>query len=144
MAAGVLARHPDVPVAFLIDWEGPADRNDTGGCDEHQTGHLARIAACDDEAFWSEHEALTFISQIAVPYQRLQTENDHAQPDTSHAIAMVNAAMNGGVPWVRLNDLEPHQTFDAANPPPMLPEEMDRQLEPLVVRHAQELLLTLE
>ncbi|MBN1310083.1 MAG: hypothetical protein JXB30_01600 [Anaerolineae bacterium] len=144
MASGVLARHTDLPVLFLIDWEGPAGRNDTGGCDEHQTGHLTGKAACDDEAFWAEREAMTFISQIKVPYQRLQTESDHAQPDNNHAIAMVNAAVNGGVTWVRLNDLEPNQTFDAANPPPMLSEETDRQLEVLVVRHAQELLLSLE
>lgn len=30
MAAGALARYPSLPVLFLIDWEGPANRNDTG------------------------------------------------------------------------------------------------------------------
>ena len=30
MAAGALARYPNLPVLFLIDWEGPANRNDTG------------------------------------------------------------------------------------------------------------------
>lgn len=33
MASGALARHPDLPVRFLIDWEGPANREDTThGC----------------------------------------------------------------------------------------------------------------
>jgi hypothetical protein len=26
MASGAPARHPDLPLTFLIDWEGPADR----------------------------------------------------------------------------------------------------------------------
>ncbi|MBN1430872.1 MAG: hypothetical protein JXB07_21055 [Anaerolineae bacterium] len=144
MASGMLARYPDLPVRFLIDWEGPADRNDTGGCDEHHIGHLAGIAGCDDESFWSQREALSFISQINVPYQRIQSEKDHVQPDNTHAVTMLNTAMSGGVPWVRLNNLAPNQTFDAANPPTMLPEDMDGQIEMLVVTYVQELLLSLE
>lgn len=119
MASGALARYPDLPVRFLIDWEGPADRNDTGGCDADQTGHLKGQVDCDDESFWSGREALKFIRQIGVPYQRLQSQDDHAQPDVDHAVLMVNAAVEGGVPWVRLNSLEPNQTYDMAKPPPM-------------------------
>ncbi|MFQ6015983.1 MAG: alpha/beta hydrolase family protein [Anaerolineae bacterium] len=64
MASGVLARYPDIPIAFYIDWEGPADRNDTGGCDADHTGHLQGKARCGDEAFWRQREAATFIKEI--------------------------------------------------------------------------------
>jgi len=33
LASGTLARYPDLPICFLVDWEGPADRYDTTvGC----------------------------------------------------------------------------------------------------------------
>ena len=126
-------------MAFLIDWEGPANRNDTGGCDSSGTGHLQDVASCTDEAFWAQREASTFISQIRVPYQRIQSEKDHVQPDNAHAILMVNNAVNGGVPWVRLNDYPPNQTYDPNAPPAMFREQMDRQLAQTVIRYATEL-----
>ncbi len=140
MGAGALARHPDLPVRFLIDWEGPANRNDTGGCDGAGLGHLGDVASCSDEAFWAEREASTFIGQIHVPYQRLQSQTDHVQPDSAHAILMVNNAVNGGVPWVRLNNELPNQTYDPAHPPAMLPDAvLDRQRDRLIVEYAREL-----
>lgn len=140
MGAGALARHPDLPVKFLMDWEGPANRNDTGGCDSGRLGHLKEVATCSDESFWSQREASTFIGQIRVPYQRLQSEKDHVQPDNAHAILMVNNAVNGGVPWVRLNDLTPNQTYDPANPPAMLPDDvLDRRQDRFIVDYAKEL-----
>ncbi len=139
MGAGALARHPDLPVAFLIDWEGPANRNDTGGCDAGSLGHLQDVASCTDEAFWAQREASTFIAQIRVPYQRIQSEQDHVQPDNAHAILMVNNAVNGGVPWVRLNDLPPNQTYDPASPPAMLSEQESRLLPALVSKYVQQM-----
>ncbi|MEJ5310608.1 MAG: alpha/beta fold hydrolase [Anaerolineae bacterium] len=139
MGAGALARHPDLPVAFLLDWEGPANRNDTGGCDGTGMGHLQQVASCSDETFWAQREASTFIGQIRVPYQRIQSEQDHVQPDNTHAILMVNNAVNGGVPWVRLNDLPPNQTYDPANPPAMLTEEQERLLPKLMLQYIAEL-----
>ena len=139
MAAGALARHPDLPVRFLMDWEGPANRNDTGGCDADLLGHLTGEVACDDEEFWAEREALTFISELDVPYPRLQSEKDHVQPDNDHAILMVNAAVGGGVPWVRLNELVSDQTFDPAAPPKMLPDSVDGRLSELVAVYALDL-----
>ncbi len=144
MASGALARHPDLPVLFLIDWEGPADRNDTGGCDAAHTGHL-QAHACDDEAFWSEREAAAFATQLALPYQRIQSEKDHVQPDLNHAILMVDNATaveyggRGIAPWTRLNDLPPNTVYDPAAPPPMLSEQESKHLEPLIVRYALEL-----
>jgi pimeloyl-ACP methyl ester carboxylesterase len=144
MAAGTLARYPELPVIFLVDWEGPADRNDTGGCDDDHRGHLQDIVDCSDEVFWAEHEALTFIDDIRIPYQRLQSQTDHAQPDNIHAIAMVNAAFIGGVPWVRLNDLPPNQTYDINNPPTMLPDSLDRDLATLLIPYLDELFRSIE
>jgi pimeloyl-ACP methyl ester carboxylesterase len=144
MAAGTLARYPELRVHFLIDWEGPADRNDTGGCDEDHRGHLQDVVSCSDEVFWEEHEALTFIRDIRIPYQRLQSQTDHAQPDNGHAIAMVNTAVAGGVPWVRLNGLPPNLTYDAANPPAMLPDNLDRDLATLLIPYLEELFSSFE
>ena len=140
MAAGALASYPELPVRFLIDVEGPADRRDTGGCDDDHTGHLQGVAACDDEAFWEQREALTFIRRIQIPYRRIQTEQDHAQPDLDHAIAMVNAAVDGDSPWVQLNDRPANERYDPAAPPAMLPEAMDGRFMELIQRYADELL----
>lgn len=135
-ATGALARYPDLPIDFYIDWEGPVDRfYTTVGCG---SGH-SDIAwqPCSDDDWWAEREAVTFIGRVRVPYQRIQSEDDHVQPNNNHAIDIVNAAVAGGVPWVRLNDREPNQTYDTNNPPPMLPEVQDRRLEVLVAEYAR-------
>ncbi len=139
LASGVLARYPKLPVRFFIDWEGPADRNDTAGCDGSRGGHLRQVARCDDEEFWAEHEAAGFIGKIRVPYLRLQSERDHAQPDNTHAIHMVNLALHGGVPVVRLNDALITKPLDPKNPPAWLPEEKDREIPAYIARQAKEL-----
>lgn len=139
MGSGALARHPDLPVKFLIDWEGPASRDDTGGCDSAGIGHLNKVATCTDEPFWAEREASTFISQVRVPYQRIQSEKDHVQPDYAHTVLMINNAVQGGVPWVRLNDEAPNQTYNLDSLPRMLPENMDKRRDQLIVKYAQEL-----
>jgi len=143
MATGALARYPDLPILFYIDWEGPANRNDTGGCDAARLGHL-KERSCDDEAFWSEREASTFIRLIRVPYQRLQSRLDHVQPDLDHALLLVanaTAAEYGGggqSPWTRLNDLEPNRVYGDTNPPPWPPRDLN--LQPTVGDVALELL----
>jgi pimeloyl-ACP methyl ester carboxylesterase len=146
MASGALARYPDLPVRFLIDWEGPANREDTThGCAPgfQGAGSIEFMSDCGDEAFWVEREAQIFIAQVEQYYQRVQTEQDHSQPDSSNAIDMVNAALGGGVPWVRLNDLPPNQVFDEASLPPMLPESVDRDLASIMASYATEILALL-
>ncbi|MBI5304633.1 MAG: alpha/beta fold hydrolase [Chloroflexi bacterium] len=139
MGTGALARHPDVPVKFLIDWEGPANRNNTtGGCRANTPGGI-QWQSCADEGFWREREAVNFIARVRVPYQRIQSEIDHVQPDNSHALAMVNAAAQAKLPFVRLNDDSPNQIYDPAAPPAMLPELQDRKLESRIIKYAQEL-----
>jgi pimeloyl-ACP methyl ester carboxylesterase len=137
MATGALVRHPDLPIRFLIDWEGPADRYDTTTDCQPKTG--ADWPACTDDAAWAQREALTFIAQVRVPYQRIQSAQDHVQPDVTHALAMINAAQQGGVPWTRLNDGAANQTYDLNYPPVMLPEAQDKQIEALVAKYAREL-----
>ena len=144
MASGVLARYPDLPVKFLIDWEGPADRNDTGGCDEYNTGHIKGVA-CDNATFWRQREAATFIKMVTVPYQRLQSQKDHAQPDLDHAITMVNSATSKGygglglAPWTRLNRLTPNTTYSQDDPPEMLPEPEGNDFLHLIIDYSKEL-----
>lgn len=109
LAAGALARHPDMPVKFLIDFEGPSDRTVTAGCGGHpMPPHGAiRFGACDDDAWWAHREANKAIGKVKVPYQRIQFTRDHAQPDYTHTVRMVSAALAGDVPWVRLNHEAP-------------------------------------
>lgn len=140
MGSGMLARYPDSPVEFLIDWEGPADRTDTGGCDKARTGHMNKLADCTDETFWAEREALTFISQIKVPYLRMQSQKDHAQPDAAHAIKMVNTAIEGGnTDWVRINDNPVNQIYDEENTPELRADSADKTLMQDIGTYAHEL-----
>lgn len=93
---------------------------------------FGRLATWQDDsaentAWWSEREAVRFIGDFNGYYLRLQAEWDHAQPpenptqiedfyhpegwpsggpawwQNKHAADMVNAAVAGGVPWVRVN-----------------------------------------
>ncbi|MBI4630611.1 MAG: hypothetical protein HY740_02640 [Chloroflexi bacterium] len=141
MGSGVLARYPDLPVKFLIDWEGPANRNDTGGCTTPKSGHLQGVYACTDEAAWSQREAVSFIGKLKIPYQRIQSEKDHAQPDAHHAVTMINAALAaGGVPLIKLNDTKITQKIDLKSLPPLISESQERLRGQLVAKYAQELL----
>lgn len=103
-ASGALARYPDLPIDFYIDWEGPVDRNyTTTGCGQNRAEGI-QWQPCTDNAWWAECEAVNFIGSVRVPYQRVQSQSDHVQPNNNHAIDIINAAMAGGVPWVRLNE----------------------------------------
>lgn len=141
MGSGTLARYPDLPVKLLIDWEGPANRNDTGGCTTPKSGHLQGVYACTDEAAWSQREAVSFIGKLKIPYQRIQSEKDHAQPDAHHAVTMINAALAaGGIPLIKLNDAKITQKIDLKSLPPLIPESQERLRGQLVAKYAQELL----
>ena len=138
LATGALARHPDLPIDFYIDWEGPVDRTyTTTGCGGNRAGGI-QWQPCTDDGWWSEREALTFIAQIRVPYQRIQSQTDHVQRNNNHAIDIVNAAVAAGLPWVRLNDYPTNQTYDASNAsrPAMLSDSLDKKLEKTVAVYA--------
>jgi pimeloyl-ACP methyl ester carboxylesterase len=135
MATGALARHPNLPIDFYIDWEGPVNRTYTSGCKPAAQQHI-QWQPCDNDAWWAEREALTFITDVRIPYQRIQSQKDHVQTQNTHAIDIVNAAVAAGLPWARLNEYPAGQTYDAANPPAMLAEALDRQLEHTVATYA--------
>jgi len=109
-------------------------------------------SSAENVAWWSEREAVQFIGDFCGEYLRLQATWDHAQPpetaadiaaydhpdgwpgggpawwQNKHTTDMVNAAVAGGVPWVRVN-LPPqgnpvNATFDADNPPVYLPGKL--------------------
>ena len=140
MGSGVLARYPELPVDFLIDWEGPANRDDTGGCKGDVRGHLDEVAQCDDETFWSEREASTFMSEVQVPYLRIQSEEDHVQPDAEHAWILVTAALKGESPWVTVNNGEPNTNYASWEKLPFVSEKMEKLIMVWIADKAKNLL----
>lgn len=144
MAAGALARYAHDPgVKFLIDWEGPANRDDTA----RPHGHVDHDPT--DDEWWQEREASGFISQFRGYYLRVQSEADHVQPDNDHAILLVNLATHtrhggsGQSIWTRVNSgsgvaaNEPNAVYTAAQPPEWIPEGEDT--EPLLEEYLVEL-----
>ena len=148
MGSGAIARHPEMGIRFFIDWEGPVNRMyTTTGCreksqvkDQEQGKGRIQWPSCSDDAAWAEREALNFIGYINVPYQRIQTQEDHVQKDNKHAIDIINAAVKAGLPWVRLNDYPINQTYDPENPPAMLDNSNDRNIDKYVVKYAKDIL----
>jgi hypothetical protein len=132
LATGALARYPEMPVAFLIDWEGPSCpgkdvqrglENDEAWANEIirflNTGRepapeeLSQIllhgGSIFDEAYWEERNASRFAVDIPCPYLRVQFDQDHAQGSyKSHMIAVVNAATRNSGQWTRCNDNPPN------------------------------------
>jgi hypothetical protein len=128
LATGALARYPNMPVAFLIDWEGPSCpakdiqrgiKNDeswaqnivrllSGGEEKtaHEYGEL-RIhgGALSDEAYWVERDASRFAGELPCPYLRVQFDVDHAQgPYKYHMMEIINAVTERSKQWTRCND----------------------------------------
>jgi len=117
IGAGALGRYPSLPVAYLVDQEGPHDNRvitfyDAG----HETavcGHLSTVTdpSPANVAFWTEREAVRYIDTYPGRYLRMQAEVDHAQNPGyfRHAIEMVNAATHsqyggtGTAVWTRMN-----------------------------------------
>jgi len=170
MAAGCVGRHPDLPIRYLVDGEGPptsfvtchGPRFLAGDLQKYNTvkSIFGRLATWQDGSqenldWWYEREAIHFIGQFRGAYLRLQTTWDHAQPPESqaeiatyhhpggwpgggpawwhnkHTHDIVNAAVAGGVPWVRVN-LPPqgnavNATYDVDHPPTYLPGRLADQ-----------------
>ncbi len=130
-ASGALSTFRETTSArFLVDFEGPANRDDTAGCDGSGLGHLDPLEhPCDDEDWWQFREASENIKRVRVPYLRLQKIKDHAQPDNAHAVLMINSATNtthggdGESPWTLINDGSmntPNAVYDAGEIPQWL------------------------
>ena len=70
----------------------------------------------------------------------MQSHEDHVQPNNNHAIDIINAAVAGSCPWVRLNDHPPNQTYSYENPPEMLADDLDRRTDILIVEYARDII----
>jgi hypothetical protein len=115
-ATGALARHPELRVKFLIDWEGPSGPQDLRWV---PPGHrVVREHPATDEAFWRERMASEFIKNIRCRYLRVQSEEDHVQVlgKNQHAIEMLNNATRGQCPWTRCNGNLSNILYDAEHP----------------------------
>ncbi len=114
MAAGALGRHPELPVKYLVDLEGPSNNLITTfyyGPDERPLcDHRSTVTdpSAANLAWWQEREAYRFIGGFRGAYLRVQAEIDHAQPPGiyDHTLEMNNTAVSSGVPWVRVNGPE--------------------------------------
>ena len=98
-----LGRWPELPVAYWVDGEGPHDGSIIlrSPCGHPNT---QEDPSPDNLAFWAERAPVRFIGNFRGMYLRVQAEIDHAQGAYhEHALAMVDAALAGGVPWVRVN-----------------------------------------
>jgi len=121
MAVGAAAQ-PDVPsVSWLLDWEGPSDREIitvAGTIMTPAAGHTL-----EDEVYWKPREAVRHVAGLRCAYVRLQGARDHAQPDEiRHARRMMRAVSTpaSAVRWFQLND---HPRGIAPDRPSWLPSE---------------------
>ena len=162
MGAGCAGRHPEIPIKYIVDGEGPpnsyvtchepAALDDDPVNDKHELIYtilnrysVDRDSSPENVAFWEEREAERFIGDFRGRYLRLQATWDHAQlpsnetqlaafelpPDwwhNKHTTIIVNVAVAGGVPWVRVNLEEQgntvNDTYDFDHRPVFLPGEL--------------------
>ncbi len=111
MATGAL-KNEQTSARFLIDWEGPSDRQWVGAClPGGARGHspIPDDVSCEDDSYWNQREAEQHIAQLSIPYQRIQRVHDHVHDtEHGHAHALYEAALDGDSPWVRMNLLQPN------------------------------------
>jgi len=117
IGAGALGRYPGLPVAYLVDQEGPHDNRVVtfydAGREVAVCGHLSTVTdpSSANVAFWAEREAVHQIGGYRGRYLRMQAETDHAQGPGyfRHTIEMINAATQpqyggtGYASWTRVN-----------------------------------------
>jgi len=138
IGAGALGRYPDLPVAYLVDQEGPHDSRvitfyDVGP-ERSVCGHWSTVTdpSSANVAFWAEREAVRHIGGFRGMYLRMQAEIDHAQGAGyfRHTIEMVNAATapahggTGSACWTRVNGADignPINTVYPLNDPNQYP-----------------------
>jgi hypothetical protein len=132
LATGALARYPEMPVAFLIDWEGPSCpgkdiqrglANDEAWAHEtirffnngrepapEELSHVVlHGGSLFDQTYWEERDASRFAADLPCPYLRVQFDQDHVQGSSkAHMIAIINAATMNSGQWTRCNDNPPN------------------------------------
>lgn len=102
MACGALANWSENPAKWLLDWEGPSDREiitSGGRILTPALGHSLR-----DDTYWFPREAQRNVEGLSCGYWRLQAQPDHAQgEDVRHAERMMAAASASSLPWFQIN-----------------------------------------
>ena len=127
IGAGALGRYPSLPVAYLVDGEGPHDNRvitfyDVGR-EVAVCGHYSTVtdASPANVAFWTEREAVRYIGAYPGRYLRMQAEIDHAQGAGyfRHTIEMINAATKpayggaGAASWTRVDGSDAGNAINA-------------------------------
>ncbi len=159
IGAGVLGRYPDLPVAYLVDGEGPHDNRVItfydAGRERAVCGHLSTVTdpSSGNLAFWAEREAVRYIGGFRGRYLRMQAEIDHAQNPRyfRHAIEMINAATQpryggtGTSMWTRMNGEDVGNPVNAVYPvdnPSQYPDWIAGRLSDhpgLIISHIREM-----
>jgi hypothetical protein len=130
IGAGALGRYPDLPVAYLVDGEGPHDNRVItfydAGRERAVCGHLSTVTdpSSGNLAFWAEREAVRHVGGFRGRYLRMQAEIDHAQNPRyfRHAIEMIDAATQpryggtGTSTWTRMNGEDMGNPVNAVYP----------------------------
>jgi pimeloyl-ACP methyl ester carboxylesterase len=115
LAVGTLARHPELPVRLLVDWEGPAWRDEIKRLAPFRDRRIEDLRG--EDAWWREREPAELLPSVAVPYQRVQSDPDHAQASVEHALELLRLATTpehrgeGRSPWTRLNGNPVNRVF---------------------------------
>ena len=96
------ARTLGAGLAWLIDYEGPADRETSAAI--YGADHACK--GVDDATWWADRAPATLIAGARCGYLRLQAEEDHrANDELRHAQRMLHAAaQNTGLRWIQIND----------------------------------------
>jgi hypothetical protein len=137
LATGALSRYPEMPIAFLIDWEGPACpgrdlrrglENDepwayetlrflNKGVDispEELDKFLLHGGLIYDDDYWEERDAVRFGANLPCPYLRVQFDEDHTQGTyKTHMIEIINTITAKSGQWTRCNDNPPNIIYSA-------------------------------
>lgn len=104
MAAGALASSgEEYGVDWLLDWEGPSDREIITAGGQNLAPAMGR--GLEDEAYWRRREPVHHVAAMSCGYVRIQSSADHAQPgELRHAMRLIQAAASGKPAWFKLND----------------------------------------
>jgi pimeloyl-ACP methyl ester carboxylesterase len=108
LAAPVLARDGvRLGIRFLLDWEGPADRDSIIRSGPLPPAARTALAASPAE-FWDLREPIRWIDQIPCDYIRIQAREDHANKHGwQNALELVARATQGFAASTRLNGSSP-------------------------------------
>jgi hypothetical protein len=125
MAAGALARHPELPIRLFLDWEGPVNRDDVRA----GAGVLGWALPADSatDAWWHGREELAVLDRVEAPYQRVEGIPNHLRLERSGCLAIVGRAVgrsqrDSSPPrWSRPNGNEANHLWTVGDPPRWLP-----------------------